>query len=76
MRPALLLFLMCAAAASLTSCGYILGESFDVVDLRNPKTQDAVACVDHAGRGVASVAEIDTMNACVSWYLSQGYRKQ
>jgi len=62
--------------AAVTGCAFILGESFDVVALRNPTTKEAATCVGHVGRGVASQAEINTMNASVSWYLSQGYRKE
>ncbi len=75
MRAMRLLFSICAMAA-LTGCAFILGESFDVVALRNPTTKEAATCVGHVGRGVASQAEINTMNACVSWYLSQGYQRQ
>jgi hypothetical protein len=43
--------------------------------LRDPNTGKAVVCIGHVGRGNPSKAEIDTMNAYVSWYLSQGYVK-
>jgi hypothetical protein len=75
MKATRLFFPVCALAA-LTSCTFILGESFDEVALRNPTTKDVATCAGHVGRGVASQAEIDTMSACVSWYLSQGYRKE
>jgi hypothetical protein len=74
MRATRLFFPVCALAA-LTGCAFT-GESFDVVALRNPTTKDVATCVGHVGRGVASQAEINTMNACVSWYSSQGYRKE
>ncbi len=41
--------------------------------MRNPKTEKAVLCVGHVGPGGASQAELDTMNACIAWYESQGY---
>ena len=52
-----------------------LGESFVAQNLRDPKTGEAIVCIGHLGRGSPSRAELDTMNACISWYLSQGYIK-
>jgi len=59
-------------AALMSGC---LGESFVAQNLRDPKTGKAVVCIGHVGRGSPSQAEMDTMRACVSWYLSQGYVK-
>jgi len=75
MRARSLYFPVCAVAV-LTGCTFIQGESFDEVALSNPTTKEVATCVGHVGRGVASRAEINTMNACVSWYLTQGYRKE
>jgi hypothetical protein len=49
-----------------------IGESFVAQNLRDPKTGKAVGCVGHVGPGSPSQAELDTMSACVSWYLSRG----
>ncbi len=71
----LALSLVAALPVLLSGCESILGESFVLQDMRDPKTGAAVVCVGHVGRGEPSKAELDTMNACVSWYLSQGYVK-
>ena len=57
----------------MSGCDLILGESFVEHEMRNPKTGIAVLCVGHVGRGGASQAELDSMNACMAWYESQGY---
>jgi len=62
---------------ALSGCASLLGESFTAQDMRNPNTGDTKLCIAHnMGRGEASKAEIDTMNACVNWYLSQGFQRQ
>ena len=62
----------CGAIGLISVCW---GESFIAQNLRDPNTGKIVVCIGHVGRGGPSPDEIDTMNACVSWYLSQGYVK-
>ena len=72
MTPAVRIATISGVAALLYGCW---GESFTAQNLRDPKTGNAVVCIGHVGRGSPSQAEINTMNACISWYLSQGYTK-
>lgn len=60
----------------LCGCEWVLGESFEVTTLRDPKTGQRVECAGHIGRGGASRAETEAMNACAASYLSQGYAKE
>jgi hypothetical protein len=59
----------------LVGCDHMMGETFVDQDMRDPKTGSTVTCVGHIGRGEPTKAQMDTMNACVSWYLSQGFVK-
>jgi hypothetical protein len=64
-----------AALTSLGGCGLLLGESFVSQEMVNPKTGEHVLCHGHEGRGAPTMAELDSMNACVAAYEAKGFRR-
>jgi hypothetical protein len=59
----------------LSSCGTLVGGSYVVQEMRDPKTGEKAECIGHIGRGAITPSQTVAMNGCIAIYESHGFRK-